>query len=83
MSKKTHPVSQVLKLIAGLTDDQKEIVRDFLRQPRSSKSPNPAPRAAGKSSSKKSEKKDTSIQSSPMNEAGALSVAAGSSGGEG
>lgn len=83
MSKKTHPVSQVLKLIAGLTDDQKEIVRDFLRAPRSSKSSNPAPRAAGKSSSKKSEKKDTSIQSSPMSEAGALSVAAGSSGGEG
>lgn len=52
MSKRQHPVAQVLRLIASLTDDQKAIVRDFLKQPRS-KSSSPAPVAGKRSSLKK------------------------------
>lgn len=49
MSRKSHPVSQVLKLIEGLDDNERAIVRDFLRAPRRSKSSSPAP-AAGRQS---------------------------------
>lgn len=52
MSKKIHPVAQVLKLIETLDTNELEIVRAFLRAPRKSspKSPSPA-RSAGKKSS--------------------------------
>lgn len=52
MSRKTHPVSQVLRLIDGLDENERTIVRDYLRAPRRPKS-STAPAAGRRSSSLK------------------------------
>ena len=55
MSKRSHPVAQVLRLIDSMSDTEKVIVRDYLRPERkvkaAGKSPSPALPARRKSSS--------------------------------
>ena len=54
MSRKQHIVSQVLKLIEQMDENERSIVKDFLRTPRQRpKSSSPASSVARRSSSRK------------------------------